>query len=366
MKADVHHSSGPIRLKMNKIRSLFLLIAVTVMVSCSSNNGDVYYSKDTNAFDILIGQYAHNIEQIWGRNEILIAGPKDYVQYSDGLQSRVHIDFVAGKITIETLSHDPAPILKSEIISTLLMSEPVDIIKNDASERNLAAEPFLFGQVVDQHGEAIRWQGRAGGFADYLIANQMKVRFSGGHQITYIEINLVPNHVDQRARKFMPLITEASNRYRVDERLILSIMEVESSFNPFAVSRTDALGLMQVQQHTAGRDIYKSWGLGGEPARSYLLDPKNNIMMGTAYLALVRDSYLAGIKNPLSLKYALITSYNGGAGSVLRTFSSDRVQAVDIINDMTPQQVYQKLTTQHPAQESRNYLVKVNRLLTRH
>ena len=158
-------------------------------------------------------------------------------------------------------------------------------------------------------------------------------------------------------------MTEASNRYFIDERLILAIMEVESAFNPYAVSRSDALGLMQVQQHTAGRDIFQLRGKSGEPTRKYLLDPRNNVDMGTAYLSLLKTKYLAGINNPVSLRYAMITSYNGGAGSVLRTFSNDRDRAIDIINSMTPQQVFRKIVTSHVSQESRNYLIKVSNIL---
>ncbi|SBZ96710.1 murein transglycosylase C [Klebsiella quasipneumoniae] len=55
-----------------------------------------------------------------------------------------------------------------------------------------------------------------------------------------------------------------------------------------------------------------------------------------------------------------ITAYNGGAGSVLRVFSSDKVQAANIINSMAPGDVYQTLTTRHPSAESRRYLYKVN------
>ena len=56
----------------------------------------------------------------------------------------------------------------------------------------------------------------------------------------------------------------------------------------------------------------------------------------------------------------MITAYNGGAGSVLRVFSSDKVQAANIINSMTPGDVYTTLTTRHPSGESRRYLYKVN------
>ncbi|NUF27688.1 membrane-bound lytic murein transglycosylase C [Gilliamella bombicola] len=351
----------------NSKKLIALIITVSLLTGCPSQNShkddEDYYVKDTNAFNILISQYANNIEQIWGPKEVLIAGPKDYVQYEDNLKTRVHINFVSGVITIETMAESPIENLKEAIVSTLLMPEPVDIIRHDKISQNLSKDPFLFNQVLDQDHQPIRWSGRANSFADYVLANNLKFRTSGPHKIAYVEIKLVPNHINQRAKKFLPIVTEASNRYFIDERLILAIMEVESAFNPYAVSRTDALGLMQVQQHTAGRDIFKLRGKSGEPSRKFLLDPRNNVDMGTAYLSLLKTKYLAGINNPISLRYAMITSYNGGAGSVLRTFSNDRNEAVNIINSMTPQQVYRKLVTSHVSQESRNYLVKVSRIL---
>jgi membrane-bound lytic murein transglycosylase C len=146
----------------------------------------------------------------------------------------------------------------------------------------------------------------------------------------------------------------------VDASLILAIMQTESSFNPYAVSNSDALGLMQVVQHTAGVDVFRMKGKWGKPSRSYLLDPENNIDAGTAYLSLLQNTYLGGIQDPVSRRYAVITAYNGGAGSVLRVFSSDKDRAFAMINGMSPGQVYQTLTTNHPSAESRRYLYKVN------
>ena len=351
---------------MNKTRIIVLSLITFILAACSTSSnrqGPVDYTKDTNAFNILISQFADNIQDIWGRQEVLIPGPKDYVHYSDNLQTRVHINFVSGRITIETLSHDPLTELTSAIVSTLLMSEPDDMLKDDSKTIDPSKEPFLYNQVVDETGQPIRWEWRANHFASYLVNNQLKSRLADDKQISFVTINLVANHVDQRAHKFLPLVKNTANRYDLDESLILAIMQVESNYNPFAVSRSDAIGLMQVQQHTAGRDLYQNWGMKGEPTRSYLLDPKNNVNMGGAYLALIRDRYLVGIKNPLSMKYAMITAYNGGAGSVLTTFSADRKKAVDVINSMTPEQVFKTLTSKHASQESRNYLIKVTNLL---
>lgn len=351
---------------MKKYLALALIAPLLVSCSSSTKKGAEYneaWVKDTNGFDILMGQFAHNIENIWGYNEVLLAGPKDYVKYTDQYQTRSHINFDAGTITVETIAGtDPAGRLRQAIIKTLLMGDDPNSIDlySDVDDIQISKEPFLYGQVVDNTGEAIRWEWRASRFADHLLQTRLKSRSNGPRMIYSITINLVPNHLDKRAHKYIGMVRQASRKYGVDESLILAIMQTESSFNPYAVSHADALGLMQVVQHSAGKDVFRSQGKSGLPSRSYLFDPVNNIDTGTAYLAMLNNVYLSGITNPTSRRYAVITAYNGGAGSVLRVFSSDKVQAANIINNMTPGDVYQTITSRHPSAESRRYLYKVN------
>ncbi|MDR0806785.1 MAG: membrane-bound lytic murein transglycosylase MltC [Enterobacteriaceae bacterium] len=351
---------------MNYKKICALLLATPLLFSCGGNKSDVdndLYIKDTNAFDILMGQFAHDVENIWGRSEVLIAGPKDYVKYTDQYRTRSHINFDDGVITVETLSPtDPQNSLRQAIIATLLMGEDPQTtdLYSDVNDIQISKEPFLFGQVVDQEGNAIRWQWRATQFADYLLQNKLKKRTEGFRVIWSVDIPLVANHLDKRAHKYLPYVRKAARKYKVDETLILAIMQTESSFNPYAVSHSDALGLMQVVQHSAGKDVFKAQGKSGQPSRNYLFDPESNIDTGTAYLAILQNTYLGTISNPTSRRYAVITAYNGGAGSVLKVFSNDRNQAPNVINRLSPGEVYQTLTTKHPSAESRNYLYKVN------
>lgn len=67
-------------------------------------------------------------------------------------------------------------------------------------------------------------------------ADQAAKRTSGLHVIYSVTIQLVPNHLDKRAHKYLPMVRKASEKYGVDESLILAIMQTESSFNPYAVS----------------------------------------------------------------------------------------------------------------------------------
>ncbi|WP_017347655.1 membrane-bound lytic murein transglycosylase MltC [Pantoea sp. A4] len=349
---------------MNK-KLIALMVIAPLLVSCSGNKKPKYseeWVKDTNGFDILMGQFAHNIENIWGINEVLIAGPKDYVKYSDNYYTRSHINFESGSITIETISGtDPMASLRQAIVTTLLIGDnPGNVdLYSDANDIQISKEPMLYGEVLDNTGQPIRWQGRAANFADYLIQNKLQRRTVGLHVIYSVTIAMVPNHLDKRAHRYLPLVRKAAEQYGVDASLILAIMQVESSFNPYAVSNADALGLMQVVQHTAGVDVFRMKGKWGQPSRSYLLDPANNIDAGAAYLSLLQNSYLSGIQDPTSRRFAMITAYNGGAGSVLRVFSSDKAQAFATINSMPPGTVYQTLIDQHPSAESRRYLSKV-------
>ncbi|MDT1843448.1 DUF3393 domain-containing protein, partial [Acinetobacter baumannii] len=77
-----------------------------------------------------------------------------------------------------------------------------------------------------------RWEWRAARFADYLLQTRLKSRNNGLRVVYSITINLVPNHLDKRAHKYLGMVRQASRKYGVDESLILAIMQTESSFNP--------------------------------------------------------------------------------------------------------------------------------------
>ncbi|MGV7962180.1 transglycosylase SLT domain-containing protein [Photorhabdus tasmaniensis] len=158
---------------------------------------------------------------------------------------------------------------------------------------------------------------------------------------------------------FDTFIQQASNRYGVDETLIRAIIQVESGFRPDAVSKSNAIGLMQIKASTAGRDVYRQKGRSGQPTTRELKDPKTNIDLGTAYISLLKEQHLAGIDNPETLYYATIVAYVNGAGALLRTFSVDRQLAVNKINRMTPDEFYQHVKDNHPAPQAPRYLWKV-------
>jgi hypothetical protein len=96
------------------------------------------------------------------------------------------------------------------------------------------------------------------------------------------------------------LIQSAAKKYSVDADLIFSVIAAESNFNPRAISRRGARGLMQLLPATGTRFGVKD-----------IFDPAQNIDAGTQYL---RD-LTARYQGDLVLTLA---AYNAGPGAVQR------------------------------------------------
>lgn len=318
--------------------------------------------KDIKNLDSTLKDFSQIIERIWGKKNAQVASRKKYVKYTNKYQSKAQVDFEKGTITVETIAkNQPLLALKQAIVTTLLTTENpsnTDIFSD--KKPVLSGKPYLLGQVLDHENKPIEYQWRASRFADYLIKNQLKQQSSNKHAIHYVQIDMVNKHSQLRKNKYANDVLSAANKYQVKPDLIYAVIETESSFNPFAVSRSNAYGLMQIMQQTAGKDVYQRiLKKPGIPSKEILFTARENIHIGTAYLHLLEQQYLKKITNNQSKHYAVISAYNGGAGNVFNTFSKDRNKAVTVINQLTANQVYHKLTNEHPRGETRRYLGKV-------
>ena len=320
------------------------------------------FEKDFNALDTLIDDFSHDIEAEWGKEEVYISGKRHYVKYTNNYKSRARIDFTKGIVRVETVATDnPKAHLQQAITTTLLTpNDPRSVDLYSAAEIKVNGKPFLQGQVLDHHGEEITWLWRASRFAEFLIEHQLKTKKLKYQSIFYVEIPMVQNHTKRRSYQFADIVRKASKRYGIPEELIYAIIKTESSFNPYAVSTSNAYGLMQIVPKTAGKDVFKLIKKReGQPTPAYLFDPAKNIDMGTAYFYLLKNRYLKDIKNRVSKYYSMISAYNGGAGNVLKTFHSNRKIAIQNLNYLNPRQVFWALTNKHPSSETRRYLHKV-------
>lgn len=317
---------------------------------------------DIKQFSALVEDFIQTISQVWGDDNILVPKPKKYVKYTENYLSRASVDFDNGIITIETVDTDsPKTTLANAIVTTLLTpADPRSVDLYSAQPVAIGDTPFLMGEVKDHENKDIRWEWRAQRFANHLVDTQLKSRKTDKTVEHYVTIPMVRDHLDVRARKYADHVVEMSNRFNISRNLIYAIMKVESDFNPFAVSSAKAIGLMQVVPSTAGSDTYEYLNnRKGTPSTKKLFVPRTNILYGTTYLHLLETRYLSAVSDPLSREYCIIAAYNGGAGTVLRTFDSNRQKAANKINQLPPGEVYKILRTKVPYKETRRYLGKV-------
>lgn len=220
--------------------------------------------------------------------------------------------------------------------------------------------PALYLKVRDQNGKAIRYPADAYAYVDYLLQHQSEVVGDDQERFTLVHIPITKRHLPNPVQAYQHWVQAYSDHFKVSQDIVFAIMEVESAFNPKAVSKSEALGLMQVQAHTAGKDVYELVDRKqGMPGRAELFDPQNNIRMGVAYFGLLNHDYLKNVSNPKSKEMLAISSYNGGLSTVLKLFGNSAEEALAQINRLHPQQVYRILRYDHPSDETRNYLDKV-------
>lgn len=310
----------------------------------------------------LLDELRDNAGGKWGKDKTELPDNDTYVKYSQNYQARAIVDFAAGYVTVETINAEDYRVqLREAIITTLLSTDDpnaTDIFSAETPQ--FTGEPFLYEQVLDQEGVAIRFEWRAGRFAEFLLATQLTTTQDKTGEIHSVTFPLVLNHHQLRKKQYARYVLASAARYQVPANLIFAIIETESSFNPFAVSRANAYGLMQIIPASAGKDVYtRIKGRNDQPTQSVLFRPEDNIDIGTAYLHILDDIYLKNIRQTQSREYATIAAYNGGAGNVFKTFGRNRSAALNAINQLSAQQVHDRIRTRHPKAETRRYLQKV-------
>ena len=104
--------------------------------------------------------------------------------------------------------------------------------------------------------------------------------------------------LNEKALRYSPLIDDVAKEVGLNAQLIHAVIQVESAYNPMAISSKGAKGMMQLIPATAAR-----FGV------DHVHDPESNIRGGARYL----KKLLGLFKNDLKLTLA---AYNAGEGTV--------------------------------------------------
>ena len=107
-------------------------------------------------------------------------------------------------------------------------------------------------------------------------------------------------------KKYKNYVLAYSEEYELDKFLVYSIIKTESNFDAKAVSKSNALGLMQILPNTAK---WIASELGEEYSKEKMFEPSVNIRFGCFYLKYLFDKF--------EKTDIVICAYNAGEGSVL-------------------------------------------------
>lgn len=148
-----------------------------------------------------------------------------------------------------------------------------------------------------------------------------KSKVSQTQGLQYINVHLLnkvqsslPKKFAKKAGKLTQTIINQAQKYDFDPAFILAIIQTESHFDPTVVGGVGEIGLMQIRPETA-EWIAKKENMKWKGKKS-LFDPIQNVKIGVAYMAFLRDHFEGSAGKYLS-------AYNVGPGKLKKIIGND-------------------------------------------
>ncbi len=316
-----------------------------------------YLQQEQEAFQ----EFVEDVERKW--NEFKNTTRREWIEYSNDLNTLSQVNFEEGDITIETLVEK-----ESENVMDLAMTNISTQIENLFQADSLCGEVIL-ADLVEFNSPPIIDSTNVRSFVEQkvltnAVLDKETIMSQDGIERLKVTVTfeMVPDHIKRRAEKYFAAAKRYSAKYKLELPLIMAIMQTESFFNPRAKSPIPAYGLMQLVPRSGAREAYRYAHKEDKIVKpDYLYTPENNIHLGCAYLAKMRQYEFKDIKDPDKLRYCLVAAYNTGPGNVCQAIVGEKKlrPAIEEIKYMDKETLYKILLEDLPYSETKDYLVKV-------
>ena len=277
-----------------------------------------------------------------------------WVDYNATMDTRSEVDFAKGLIKVETVLPVKTDSLK-HVSEKKISSQAEKVFQTETALKAC----ILKDQVKNNDGELVS-SSNVKKIVKHLTPKFVKKVYITRDGVRRIKmsakIKMVDDHINIRAGQYANIVTGYAQKFGIAPHLILAIIHRESFFNPLAISRDGALGLMQLIPRHGGKDAYKYvYKKDNIPPENYFYDPRKNIELGVAYYYLLKNRYFGSIQNNTKKRYLSICAYNTGPTNI------KRLTLLDTVKQINAPQLYALLKKKTPP-ETHNYLKSVTRL----